>query len=252
MVAHVNFYEDIPEAQKRLNNTVVLYEGKPYYVLAISNHKADGKFRIYLDALRDSGPIASKKYPMPYSDYGDGTVGPAMDVWIAANPDKGVIRKHMDSPHFNKYRPFPLGMCNYADNAFYVERSPTRHTQQGLTGSMMLSKQLSVVPDGVPRSNPINLMSNEFYRTIVNDYPSPEECLSVLSNSDYSTRGAAFHRQFAFLAGPMSIVFLAYKDNVVGMLPTGDLSKVRIDKSFKHTIEVIQELGLFGEVDVIK
>jgi hypothetical protein len=255
MVAHVNFYEDIPEAQKRLNNTVVLYDGKPYYVLAVSNHKTDGKFRIYLDALKDEGSLASKKYDVPYHDYGDHVVGTNMDKWLDANPDKGIIRKRMDSPLFNKYRPFPMGMCNYGDNAYYLERSPTRHTQQGLTSSMIMCRQLSVLDSNinVPRGgNPINLLANEMYRAIINDYPDINECLSVLHSSDYATKGAAFHRNFALLSGPMSIVFLAYKDDIIGMLPTGDLSKVRIDKKFKHTLEVVQELGCFGEVDIIK
>ena len=256
MVAHVNFYEDIPEAQKRLSNTVVLYDGKPYYVLAITNHKTDGKFRIYMDALKEEGPMASKTVDIPFHGHGCNDTGSNMDKWLDKHPDKGIIRKRMDSALFNKYRPFPLGMCNFGDFVFHLERSPTRHTQQGLTSSMIQCRQLSVTDNQSSgrggRGNPINILSNEMYSTIINDYPDINECLSVLHSDEYSTKGAAFHRNFALLSGPMGILFLAYKDEIIGMLPTGDLSKASISKKFKHTVEAVEELGYFAQVDIIK
>jgi hypothetical protein len=48
MQEHVNFYENIKEARMRLKGTIVLYEGIPYRVLAIADHKGP-VFRIYLN-----------------------------------------------------------------------------------------------------------------------------------------------------------------------------------------------------------
>ena len=53
-----NFYENLSEANKRLHGTVVLYDGHPYYILAISNHFTDGIMRVYMEPLAKiaSGP----------------------------------------------------------------------------------------------------------------------------------------------------------------------------------------------------
>src|SRR3546814_20877703 len=57
--------------------------------------------------------------------------GKRMDNFLKDNPDCGIIRKNMDSPLFNRFRPFPLGMCNLNGETYFLCRSPTRNTQQG-------------------------------------------------------------------------------------------------------------------------
>src|SRR3546814_12211748 len=120
----------------RLVNTVVMYDNRPYYVLCSTDHKKDGIFRMYLDELYTERGAAISRIPgIPY-EYNDGTPqhierGKRMDNFLKDNPDCGIIRKNMDSPLFNRFRPFPLGMCNLNGETYFLCRSPTRNTQQG-------------------------------------------------------------------------------------------------------------------------
>ena len=52
MEKNVNFYENLEEAQRRLRGTVVMYDGIPHYVLAITDHQSGGIFRVY---MQDTG-----------------------------------------------------------------------------------------------------------------------------------------------------------------------------------------------------
>lgn len=257
MKKHTNFYETVKEAEMRLQNTIVLYEGKPYYVLAIDNHKNDGIFRIYLDDMsHPEGSVLSRFHDIPYEwvpyEPGHPTKGVKLDEWLEKHPDCGLIRKMMNSPHFNNYRPFPLGMMNSGGSVGYLERGPQRHTQQGLTANMVSATTVSL--DG---SNPGGLRGNTFrYRflspettaTILGDYPSADECLKNLLNPEIANTAAAFHRLFALVRGPIDTMFLAYKADIVGILCNNDFSKLRLAKNFRHTKELIEGLELFDKI----
>src|SRR3546814_3440759 len=119
-----------------------MYNNSPYYVLCITDHKKDGIFRMYLDELYTERGAAISLIPgIPY-EYNDGTPqhierGKRMDNFLKDNPECGIIRKNMDYPLFNRFRPFPLGMCNFNGETYFLCRSPTRTTQQGLTENMI-------------------------------------------------------------------------------------------------------------------
>lgn len=254
MAEYKNFYETVKEAMMRLKDTVVLYDGKPYYVLTICDHKGDGIFRIYLDELGRSDGPAHHRHSIPYDwhdEVGGMSRGEKMDQWLEKNPDQGVIRKMMNSPKFNKFRPFSLGMCNYGGSTFYLERSPTRYTQQGLINAMvnyyelMSSGGKQIVRRGIPE-----LTSAEFAKTVVGDYPSAKECITNLRDPEVVNTAAAFNRNFAFVKGPIGLLFLAYKFDVIGYMPYGDLSRVNIASEFRHTKEVVEELKLFEDIRV--
>lgn len=251
MVTYTNFYETVKEADMRLRYTIVMYEGEPYYVLAIGGHHDDGIFRIYLDKMGDPEGLTHQRMPVPFND-GLGVDGAAknLDAWLKIHPDKGVIRKMMNSPGFNKFRPFPLGMVNHFGTVCYAERRPVRHTQQGLTDSMIRQVVLTINPKMPKMSGGLCTTSYPLYETIMNRYPEPEECVKQLMAQDNGNTGAAFHRQFAFMKGPIDVIFLAYKEDIVGVLPEGNLSRVKLAPTFKHTKEVVQDLHIFNTVEV--
>lgn len=259
MKEHVNFYENIKEADMRLTNTIITYDGDPYYVLCITDHKQDGILRMYLDPLgRESGQLVihemgNKGLQVPYEWYQDGpsspTRGQKMDEFLDKNPDCGIIRKMMNSPLFNKFRPFPLGMVNYRGAVTYVERQPTRHTQQGLMSSMMSQIPIGLEKLGNRRPNPVDMNGRDMYNTIKGLYPSVDECVKNLNNPDIANTAVAFDRHFAFVRGPLGILFLAYKHDIVGYLPHGDLSSVVLGIEFGHTKEVVSALGVFKEIN---
>ena len=261
---HVNFYENLREAQMRLLRTYVMYADEPHFVIAITNHKGDGVFRVYLQPLA-SAPSStqiikgSKEPPLPnYGDFSqdDPSLGTFLDAWLDKNPNSPIKRKRMDSSYFNKFRPFPLGMCNYGTQTYFLERQPTRHTEQGLTARMvtetpvLLSKEARNEPryGGTGCLNYVRAFSQEFYDCVKGVYHKPQECLNAMKDPEVENSAAAFDRMFAFVRGPMDMVFLAYKTDVIGVLPDGTLDSVRIGKEFAHTKEVVEGLKLFNNV----
>lgn len=251
MVTYTNFYETVKEAEMRLRYTVVMYEGEPYYVLAIGGHHDDGIFRIYLDKMGDPKGLTHQQMTVPFGDdmNKDGAAK-NLDTWLKIYPDRGIIRKMMNSPGFNKFRPFPLGMVNSYGTVCYTERRPVRHTQQGLTDSMIRQHMLYLNPPTMKAYGGLCCSSYPLYETIMNRYPEPEECLKRLLEPDNGNTGAAFHRHFAFMKGPIDTIFLAYKEDIVGVLTESNLSRVRLAPSFKHTKEVVQDLHIFNTVEV--
>jgi hypothetical protein len=253
MVAYTNFYETVEESNIRLRHTVILYEGQPYFVLAITNHRGDGIFRIYMEptGLKKEELSYSQKTAVPCHHYStnDTRLGPEMDKWLDANPESKILRKTMNSPAFNKFRPFPLGMCNIEGGTYYLERQPNRKTEQGLISSMINSTSLVAASGELRRSGWQDTTKVELRDTILGHYPSQSECLeAVLNNS--AVAAAGFHRLFAFVSGPISTVFLAYKDSIVGILPDNSLNRVCLSKKYAHALEVIQDLGIFSTTTV--
>lgn len=263
MKSYTNFYETVKEANMRLQHTVILYDGHPYYVLCITDHKADGVFRMYLDPVREDGrhayvTIGGMPYEWnegPYTSP-DGTVmyhkarGEKMDAWIEANPTSGVIRKMMNSPLFNKFRPYELGMLNTKWGAVFSQRSPVRHTQQGLTTSMISAYAVNLM-DEAPSSRrgfQMDITSKYFIECVKGIYPDFDESLAALKNKELDVKSAAFHRNFALIKGPVSSVFLAYKEDVIGIIPGGKKDQVLLGTEYQHCKEVVENLGIFGSV----
>lgn len=249
MATHVNFYERLEEARMRLRNTVVLYDGEPHYVIAITGHKPDGIFRIYMEPLSET-PAYSHDSTIPSIAYGQDhpSLGAHMDAWLEGPDGKrsNVVRKMMNSPLFNKFRPFPLGMVNTKGGVFYLERHPTRKTEQGLTQSMLAYSPLSISQIG--KYQKPSVVSVELRDTILNKYPTAQECLTNLLDPMVTNDAAAFHRNFCLVRGPLHMLYLGYKEDVVGVLVEENLSKVRLGRKFGHVKEAVQELGIFNQV----
>ena len=251
-VQHVNFYENITEAQLRLRSTTVLYAGVPYMVVSITNHRNDGVFRIYLRPLNVE---ATKFTPYPSTDnYGpqDPALGHYLDTWLETTDGKasGILRKRMDSKHFEKFRPFPLGMCNYGEYAYYLERQPSRQTLQGLTRNMVVETRIDTgKPIPMPRgSNNVDLQSPAFHSCVMATHPPAKDCLENLLDPEIKNVSVAFNRLFAFCRGPIDMMFLAYKDDIVGVLPKNNLEYVRLGRDFVYLREAVAALGIFNNV----
>jgi hypothetical protein len=254
MPAHANFFETLKEAHIRLRGAIVLYDKVPHYVLAITDHKKDGIFRIYLDPI---GWDSTKQHIMPAPinlfNAEAPELGEALDKWMDETPSSPVIRKQMNSPLFEKFRPFPLGMVNIGKNCIYTEWQPTRSTYQGLTRGnvtehfVTLGNQPQKIRSG---ANYINTQGVEFRDCIVGDYPSAKDCLKNLSSGEYENEAVGFHRNFAFARGPIETLFLVYKTEVIGWLPEADTGKIILGKKFHHMKESVEALGLFASVQL--
>lgn len=250
---HVNFYENLKEAQMRLRSTYVMYDREPYHVVAITNHRPGGVFSIYLDPLDYEGTAAVERSFPNVDSYNQESndLGKYLDDWMevpAVKKYSRMIRKNMDSTYFNKFRPFPLGMCNFKGRVSYLERSPQRHREQGLTRAMVVEHVVSADPGPKTGRVSVEMHSKGFRDCVVADHPSFSDCLKNLQDPEIENVAAAFDRNFALVRGPCDIIFLAYKQDIIGVLPNGDQSVVRLAKAFTHTREVVESIGLFQSI----
>lgn len=246
-----NFYENIKEATIRLQYTVVTYDDEPYYILAICDHKDDGIFRVYMEPIgHPEGNALVRLGGIPCDHPDSKARGQLMDSWLESPQGKasGVIRKMLNSPAFNRFKPFPLGMANSGSKTYYIERQPVRHTQQGLTANMLYSNEISLNPPGAMRMSVFGVDSPPIRDTILGKYPSVSDCLKNLSDPEILNDAVGFHRNFAFVRGPISTMFLAYKSDIVGLLVNGDLSKLKLPNQYRHTKEIIESLNLFNDI----
>ncbi len=260
-VKHTNFYENLAEAQMRLLNTIVVYDHEkdapgglePYFVLAICNHRKDGVFRIYLDRLTNK---PGTRYPDILSQVprDHPSVGTEIDKWMEQGSNADIlIRKKMDSKYFHNFRPFPLGMCNLGGEdgrCIYIERTPVRHREQGLTASMLNESVVSLGHGAglTSKRGNVHLKSAAFRACVRGEYPSPEEVLKELKNPKNGNEAVGFHRMFAVVKGPMDLLFVGYKDKIIGLLPNGDFSEIRLGRDYAHTREAVEELKLFDRI----
>lgn len=253
-MAHPNFYENLEEAHRRLLNTVVSYDGDPMHVMAITNHKADGIFRMYLWPVQH--PVrdfqAKGEYPR-WNDFGAGSAdqGAYLDKFMTEHPTGPTLRKHANSPLFNKYRPFPLGMLNNPGaRAVYLERSPERRTYQGLIKSMVDAHYVSVDMDKRPSRYDGTLGGPEFFDCVKGNYPSAAECLENLRDPQVENSSVGFTRNFAFTRGPMDTIFLVHKTEVVGFVPATQRPELELGKKFSYLKETVEETRQFADIRV--
>lgn len=248
MATYKNFFETIEEALMRLKATVVMYDGKPYYIWTICNHKNDGVFRVYMSSIEDVNSGASPP-PLHQFPHGTSQLGAAMDSYVdgANSTNSKILRKKMDSPLFNKFRPFPLGMMNCAGQAVYVERTPNRpKTEQGLISNQLRATAVTAAMN--PGNYNVQFWSTEFRDCIMGDYPTPNQSISGIVSDKNVNESVAFHRNFALVKGPIGTLFLAYKNDVVGLLPQQNFSSIKLGKEFTHLKEAIKELNLFSSI----
>lgn len=252
MAKHENFYENLPEAQMRLRGTVVLYDKTPVYVWAVTDHKGDGVFRIYISPIED---VHNSPGGNPIHDVSQNNpqLGVAFDEWmeqpkVKSSKNFRIQRKKMNSPLFNKFRPFPLGMMNGETQAVYVERQPQRpKTEQGLTPNSLFSTPVTAAQGNGPRHS-VDIYKKNFRDCIVGEYPSPKTVLAGLQSPKVANESVAFDRKFALVRGPIDTLFLGYKEDIIGVLPNGDFSALKLGKDFTHCKEVVEELNLFYTV----
>lgn len=255
-----NFYENYDEAYKRLHNTIVCYDGHPHQVFWISEHAEDGFLRAYLYPVEEGGKsdfsaklpdVAGAIYQNP-GEINKKVAGKFIDKWMDENKNKNIlIRKKLNSPLFNKFRPFPLGMVNQKDFAYYVERQPLRKTEQGLLRSSLQETKCQLItilsPLGIINTN---LYSESFVDCVKGVYPTFYDARNWLENPECGNTSIGFHRLFALVKGPLDILFLQYKTDIVGYMPQKGASALKLGKDFKHLKEVVQELDVFNYIQI--
>jgi len=188
-------YESIEEAEMRLTNTVVLYDGKPVYIDRVANHNGDDVFRVYARPL----PLDKR-----------------------ADPLDEQFRKFISSKKFD-LSGFKMGFMNIKGHSVYMSRLPRKQYKQGLAqatlGVEYLGKQgpydMKAAGLDLRLTNLIYL--KEFAAMLEGKYPSFNEAKKMLDNG---ANTVAFHREFALgkddeLDG---LVYLYHKRDKVGFI----------------------------------
>lgn len=260
MPQFINFYENVSEAKIRLEGTLVMYDGMPYYVYHVADHE-DGKIRAYLDDFRGGSMIWSRVQGFPRAgDYSPSSYPAVINEWYQNNKGKGLLRKEIGSPMFNKFRPFPLGNVNIGGSVIYTERTPTRNTNQGLRERSVFALNVLPVPNPTTgqgkraknysfnNETSIQVFGPEFYTMLLGEYPTAQEILDAFKDPSVINTGAAFHREFSLFRGPLDMIILCYRDEGIGILPDGDLSSVVVGSRYSFLKESIQDLNCFQSV----
>lgn len=251
MKVYPNFYESLKEANMRLRGTVVLYDGEPYYIYCVTDFE-DGDYRAYMERLPDAkdqymsfDTAGTQGPPCTFMDYKDASIHKAMEDWWAVYPSwkDRLIRRKFNSPLFNKFRPFPLGMYAMQGSTLYLERTPNRKSEQGLTQNMVVGTKIKLT-DMQPTAGYVSMYRFEMRQAILGVTPTVEEALSAVLNGPVGTC-VPFHRHFAFISGPAKSLFLVYKASIVGKI---EYDKILLDPEYSYAREVIQDLNIFGEV----
>lgn len=244
MATYKNFYETIDEALIRLRNTIVVYDGEPYHIWTICEHP-DGIFRVYMTPVEE---VQKAVIPCLHGySHGSMQLAGALDKHVDGKVQCGctIVRKMMNSPLFNRFKPFQLGMVNEKGSAIYLERKPLRpKTEQGLTHNMIDGTLINMSPMTWVYSP----FTEGFRDCVLGHYPSPKECLAGLT-ADNINSSVGFHRNFALVKGPIESLYLAYKSEIIGFLPRGDFSVLKLGRQFKHMKETVQDLNLIHVID---
>lgn len=201
-----SFYPDATEAQRRLQGTVVMYNGEGYYVNEIRQRTS-------------SSPIVARIRQLTGSDH--------IDVPIK---DKG----------FNNFAAFPLGFCNCFNpsegrpthECTYVSRIPSRAIPQGLS-----NRNVSVSSYG-GRGPSFERMRDTigFAEMLRGEYPTYEEAYSKLLPST----SIAIDREHALRMSAEGFVGLYYKgmekSNLVAIATSTRLLVPQLKRHFKRSL----------------
>jgi hypothetical protein len=202
-------YDTQTFASSRLNETVVLYDGKPHFVLGVGSDMTLSTH--VLPGQKQHGKI-------PITD-----------------------------PRLNVSK-FELGYMNQSLRGFspitgYYTRMPARKTKQGLSW-----ENTSFIPLSGDRKPAKKFQfswaefigTQGFVDSLSGMFPSKKTALSRLSEGTHT--GQAFSRCFAFEMSTIGLVILHYKGNAIAYSEDGDLFLAK--KKYHYLREVMGDSGL--------
>lgn len=188
-------YETQEEVNFRLNNTVVLYDGKPVYIT-----------RVNMPEVEDKKEIARVFFvELPYGKrLGEGAK---------------ETRKYLSSRKFD-LAPFRMGYFNHNGEAIFVSRAPVRQNQQGLN-----AKNVTFIDACGKRAENMNfnemIKSQGFVDMVNGVFPDFTAAGELLGNKDSSS--IAISRSFAFhVDHDLEALMLLHKGIPCGIALKGD------------------------------
>ena len=199
-------YETRDEAQNRLLNTVVSYDGFPHRVINVGGRV---------------GAITLAIVPWPF----DGSTG--------------LREVRVSDPLFKNFRTPPLGFVNYFEqrdqtHVSWVERVPARRMHQGLNDGNTHITSLGIRAIRTPMTQ---VQSSEaFKEMIVGEYPTFEEVVDLLVPES----SIAFDREYALFMSNEGYVTIYHKRDPLGLVMNGVIH-LRADRFYAREALVEHE-----------
>jgi hypothetical protein len=208
-------YESVNDANMRLGNTIVLYDGKPVYI-------------------REVGALGE----------GEGANGDIYRVYIKNLPisptDRGAYeRKFISSKKFD-LAPFPMGFMNLNEHAVYLSRAPKKQQKQGLSEGTLSAVTVGD-PLGQQRIRFADLLNKkEFADCISGNYPNVREATRLI---EAGAQSVAFSRCFAMARDTAlpELIYLYHKKDKVGFIMDGAF---KLSAKGRCLRESLQEVGV--------
>jgi hypothetical protein len=215
MPNHPNHYENYEEAKLRLEGCVVTYDKTPCYIRRVEDH--------------DDGIVRLKIVMLPNTLNVD-RFEPDEDDQLAV----GGIRKKINSPKFNRFRPFEMGYCNnFTDTGHvkFLSRIPVRRSKQGLS-----QESLSIKSNRTGHRPDVNyrmiVECSSFRDCVAGDYPDFEEVMDTL----VADSSIGVDRSFSVERDNLGLNFLYHNCEKVGLVQAGE---IRLARQFDYLREKI-------------
>lgn len=221
-------FEHIDQARQRLEQTIVLYDGRGHYLHNVGSE--EGVQKAYVGELPWDFTKAKQKF-------------------------KGIP---LDDPAFNKFQPFELGFVNLFDsdsgitndfNTLFVFRRPIRSgARQGLSRDAVDGKYLQGSFRAGSRLEGLDLFNQlapckSFADMLAGIYPSFTEVLDNLIPQS----SIAFARNYALLTDKDGLVWVYRQLERIGLV-NNKSKEFFLFSAKKFLREEIQESGLFPNI----
>lgn len=203
-------FDTVEQAQLRLNETVVLYDGRP----CIANH-----FAARRDDDRDT-PV------------GPGNITCRVTFLDNTTPPLTAVRLNDPAWGFHNLR---LGFVNAGNKAIWVSRLPRTTTRWGIDPRNLRAQ---VVGSTTGNGNATRLSFHAIGDALLGAYPTWAQALRLLGQN--GTHSVAFSRHFALLKDRWDMIFLYYKSVRIAYSEDGG-ETFRLTETYNYLREIIQQ-----------
>lgn len=175
------------EAERRLHNTIVGFDGLPVHVVDVQGGRnIRVGFRVH-----------------PYGESSD------------------VVYEELDDPRFNRFETLPLGFVNYFDrstglNTAYAERLPVRRQKQGISNENLNTATLI---GGIRLDYTRVTRSDAFVEMVTGVYPTMTDALEHMIPGS----SVAVSREYAIHQSESGMLSLYWRREQVGIIFKGEI-----------------------------
>lgn len=203
-------FDTVEQAQMRLSDTVVMFDGKPCVVQRLGTNRDD-----------------------PTGNVGPQNITCNVIFLDGLTPSLEGVRLNDARWGFHDLR---LGFVNSNRTAVWVSRLPRTTTRWGIDIRNLRSELLAEA--GGQTQNVTRITASLLVPTLMNHYPTWTEVLHRLNNT--RTSSIAFSRHFALLKDPWDMLFLYYKTVRIAYSEDGG-ETFRLTETYRYLREIIQQ-----------